>query len=200
MLEWWSGLDTQLKATALSAMATLFAGIATALSAYAAWRGPAAAVRIAETMRRDAELAADKRRTKLAVFGQLMEQRAAWYADRAVQAFNLIDIVFIENRAVRDAWAEFFASLDENKGIPEHEKNKRFRVLLLTMARDLNLDDGLRLDDFERVYYPTALAEENHLRILQRQEALRQLRGDLSPSANTAPTSTGGSLFPPPPK
>jgi len=151
-------------------------------------------------MRRDAEQTAEKRRTKLSVFGQLMEQRAAWYSERAVQAFNLIDIIFIESRAVRDAWAEFFASLDENKGIPEHEKNRRFRALLLTMAKDLNLDDGLRLDDFERVYYPTALAEEHNLRILQRQEALRLFRANTPPSANSASTPSVNKLFPPSPR
>lgn len=129
-----------------------------------------------------------------------MEQRAWYYADQAVRAFNLIDIVFIDSRPVRDAWAEFFASLDESKGIPEHEKNKRFRQLLLTMAKDLNLDDGLRLDDFERIYYPTALAEENHLRVLQRQAALRQLLGEVAPSSNTAPPAFTNNLFPPRPR
>lgn len=193
-------MDLQTQGTVLSAVATFFAGVATAVSAVAAWRGPAEAVRIGEELRRDTEQASEKRRTKLAVFGQLMEQRAAWYSERAVQAFNLIDVVFIECRSVRDAWAEFFASLDEAKGIPEHEKNRRFRVLLLEMAKDLKLDTGLRLDDFERVYYPTALAEENSVRMLQRQAALRQLRGDVPPSANTASTSVAANPYPPPPK
>lgn len=199
MLEFILQMDAQTQAALLSAISTFLAFVATAASAYAAFKGPTNAAELAEKMRRDGEHASEKRRMKLHVFATLMEQRATYYSQDAVRAFNLIDIVFIDSRAVRDAWAELFASFDSTKSIPDHEKNKRYRVLLSEMAKEINLGDGLRLDDFERVYFPVALQEEDQLRFLQRQASLKQLKGDVSPSANTAVTSAIGNLFPPPP-
>lgn len=199
MPEFFTQMDAQTQAAFLSAVSTFLAFFATAASAYAAFKGPAIAAEIAERMRRDGEHASEKRRMKLHVFATLMEQRATYYSQDAVRAFNLIDIVYIDSRAVRDAWAELFASFESSKNIPDHEKSKRFRVLLSTMAKDINLGDGLRLDDFERIYFPVAQQEEDQLRVLQRQAALKQLSGDVSPSANAAAPSEFTSRFPPPP-
>jgi hypothetical protein len=199
MPEFFLKMDPQTQAAFLSAIATFLAFLATTASVYAAFKGPAIAAKIAEQMRRDGEQASEKRRMKLHVFVILMEQRATYYTQDAVRAFNLIDIVFIDSRPVRDAWAELFASFDSAKGIPDHEKNKRYRVLMSAMAADIGIGDGLRLDDFERVYFPVALQEEDQLRFLQRRASLKQLNGDISPAANTAVTSAVANLFPPPP-
>ena len=198
MLDAISRMDAQTLAASLSAVATFLAFLATAFSAYAALRGPTIAAELAERMRQETEISNEKRRVKLHIFGTLMQERAAWYTPEAVKAFNLIDVAFIDNMQVREAWTELYASVDTAKGIPEHEKNKRFRTMLAAMAADLKLVDGLRLDDFERVYFPVASQEELQLRILQRQAALRQLTGNTSPSSNAAsPQLT--SIFPPPP-
>jgi hypothetical protein len=165
MFDWFSEMDVASKSAMFSAISTFLAFLATLASAYAAWKGPERAAQIAENVRRDGDQASEKRRIKLNVFGALMEQRAMYYSQDAVRAFNLIDIVFIDNRQVRDAWAELFASFDSPKAIPNHEVMRRYRALLSAMAKDIKLGDDLRLDDIERVYFPTALQEEEQLRV-----------------------------------
>lgn len=199
MVDFLMKLPPEVLAAFLSALATLLAFVATCASAWAAMKGPVVAAEIAEKMRRDHDVASESRRNKLNIFAVLMSERAEWYTPEAVRAFNLIDIVYNESQGVRDAWAELFSALDPAKNIPEHEKNKRHRTLLVEMARDLNLSDRLRLDDFERFYLPNALQEEQQVKFLQRQESLKKLRGELAPSANTAPISNTRSFFPPPP-
>jgi hypothetical protein len=194
MIEWIMKLDAQ-------ALAALFSALAATAAAYTAWKGPITAARIAEAMRQENDKILQKHRIKLNVFGALMEGRSAWYSPETVNAFNLIDIAFIDNTKVRDAWAALYVSLDENKRIPEHEKQTRFRNMLKEMADDLGLSTSLRLDDFDRVYFPNALQEEQNLKFLQRKESLRVLMANsASPSANTTAQEIPNSLFPPPPK
>jgi hypothetical protein len=194
MFDWLKIIDSQTFAAFFSALAAL-------ASAYAAWKGPISAARIAEEIRRENDKSVDRRRIKLNVFGALMEGRSAWYLPETVNALNLIDIAFIDNKIVRDAWAEFYISLDESKKIPDHEKQTRFRNMLKLMAEDLRLADTLRLDDFERVYMPAAILEERNLHFLQRRASLQQLTGQsVSPSANSAAPQPIPSNFPPPPQ
>jgi hypothetical protein len=192
MLEWLINLRPDTASAILAAIAAIF-------SALAAWKGPIAAARLAEVMRRENDGAVERRKTKMFVFTTLMQDRITFYTPEAVRAFNLIDVVFSESRPVRDRWAEFFASLDPAKQMPEHEKQKRFRDLLSAMAQDLDLGDCLRLDDFERVYYPNALQEELNVQTLQRRAILKQLDGSSSPNANSTPSQIASQEFPPAP-
>jgi hypothetical protein len=195
MLEIVWPLDAATTAAIFSAIATLFAAIAT-------WRGPRSAAALAEALRAKSEVSNEKRRMKLFVFTTLMQERAAYYSSEAVKAFNLIDVVFNESRKVRNAWSEFHAAMDSTNRIPEHAQQERFRILLSTMADDIGLTDQLRSDDLNRTYYPTALAEEEHVKSLQRKAAINQLTQNESPAANTAPSDGSLSIaskFPPAP-
>jgi hypothetical protein len=191
-MEWSSLLRPELLAAFFSAIATLFA-------AYATWVGPRSAAKLAEKIRQENDKSIEKRRTKLSVFGALMENRAAYHSFDSVRAFNLIDIAFNDSPAVRDAWAEFFLALDESRKVPEHEKSNLFRKLLSEMSIDLGLSDRLRIDDFGRVYFPKALADEEFINAMRRKEALDLLQGQKSPSANTAIQFIDNGLYPPPP-
>jgi hypothetical protein len=193
MSDWFAGIDT-------ASIAAVFSAIATALAAYATWQGPRSAAGLAEEMRRKAEQDSEKKRIKVNVFSTLMTERAVVYSAEAVRAFNLIDFVFNESRPVRDAWSDYFSSLDEKNGVPSHAKEEKFRRLLSVMASDIGLADELRMDDLSRVYYPTALAQEEHIRSLQRQQNLRDLQGKTSPAANTVMQNhTLTNIFPPTP-
>ena len=191
MPNWVLQIESATWAAIFSAIATLFAAIAT-------WRGPRSAAKLAEQMRRESEKSNEKRRLKLWIFTTLMQERTAYYSVDAVQAFNLIDVVYNENRKVRDLWADFISAMDQNNAVPDHAKRDTFRKLLSAMSEEVGLTDDLRSDDFNRVYYPIALAEENNLRMLQRQMSLRDLQGKTSPAANTATTLVSID-FPPPP-
>lgn len=185
-------------APAVAAIAAIFSAIATGFAVLATWRGPVAAANLAEKMRQKAEVSNEKRRLKLYVFTTLLQERAAYYSLEAVRAFNLIDFVFNESRNVRRAWEDFLSALDPNNSVPEHAVKEKFRKLLSAIADDVGLADELRADDLNRIYYPTALLEEEHIKRLQREHTLRQLTAETSPSANTAAPIIA-SDFPPPP-
>jgi hypothetical protein len=67
---------------------------------------------------------------------------------------------------------------------------ERLRKLLIAMAEDIGIGEGIRTDDIGRVYSPTAIAQERLIRDLQRQQALAALQAQGSPAANTAGTLT----------
>lgn len=162
----WS--DPSVLAASLSAVAAIAAAVAT-------WRGPISAARMAETLRRNAEAAADSRRFKVNVFAQLMQERAEIYSADAVRALNSIDVAFSDAVSVREAWSELYQALNSQPIAPPHVLDERIRRLLREMAQSLGIGDKLRIDDFGRVYYPNALVEERRVRDLERSAALARL-------------------------
>ena len=75
----------------------------------------------------------------------------------------------------------------------------RLRDLLSSMATDLGLANEIRIDDLNRVYLPTPLAQERFMRDIERQQALARIQqAQGQPAANVAPPQ-GGSVWPPPP-
>jgi hypothetical protein len=180
-----------------SLAAAIFSAIATGLAAFATWRAPTAAARLAETLRRDSERAQERQKNKLHVFAMLMQERAAIYSENAVRALNLIDVVFVDSRKVREAWAELFLIFATNP-IPPHVLEERLRKLLTAMAEDIGLGDNLRTDDLGRVYSPNAVAQDRFIRDIQRQQTLAALKSQTSPATNTA--AVDNTLWPPKPE
>ena len=176
----------------------LLSAVAAIAAAVATWRGPLAAAKLAESLRRTAEASTDRRRYKLGVFAQVMQERAELYTLEGVRALNSIDIAFADSVRVREAWAELFQTFDPRRSTPAHVTDEKTRKLLQEMATDLGLSDQLRLDDFARVYFPTALQKERQVQALQRELALKQLLGQSSPAANAAEPAP--SLWPPKPE
>ena len=191
-------IDFLSKPEGVAAIAALFSAIATGFAVWAAIEGPKKAAELAEKLRSQGDSHAERRRAKLNVFAILMANRAAYWVGEALHAFNLIDVVFNDNKEVRSAWAEMYLALN-TRNVPEHTMGEKMRVLLGAMAKDLGLADELRTDDFGRVYSSTAAAEERLVTDLQRKKALDSLTGNTSPSANTAGTQSLSSMFPPKP-
>ena len=183
MTEW---LDPPTVAASLSAVAAIAAAIAT-------WRGPLSAARMAETLRHAHETANEARRAKLHVFANIMQSRAEIYHEDSVRALNLVDVVFSKCIPVREAWAELYQAL--NLG-PGHDSliEERTRKLLKAMAMEIGLADDLRLDNFARIYFPTAIAQERQWRQLERQSAIARLTGGNRTAENAA-----SDLWPPRP-
>ena len=119
-------------------LTAIFSAIATALAAFATWRAPMSAAKLAEALRRDAERDSERRRQKLNVFSTLMEERAQIHSDNGVRALNLVDIVFSDSREVRDAWAELYAAFSFKPLVP-HVINERLIRLLGAIAKDIGL-------------------------------------------------------------
>lgn len=181
-----------------STVAALLSAVAAIAAAIATWRGPLAAAKMAESLRRNAEAAADRRRFRLNVFAQLMQERSEIYSAEAVRALNSIDVAFSDSTSVREAWSELFQAFNSRPASPPHVLDERLRKLLREMANDLGIGDSLRLDDFGRVYYPNALLEERKVKDLERSAALTRLNAQIAPAANTADSTAA--LFPPKPE
>ncbi len=155
-------------AAGLSALATIAAAVA-------AFRAPISAAAAAEALRSESAQAQHRRQIKLSVFGAIMQERADIAQRDCVIALNLIDVAFFDVPHVREAWAELHESFSPIKQVPTHIQDERLRKLLRAMAQDLGLADNLRLDDFARIYYPNALADETRALRLQQQDAIRRL-------------------------
>jgi hypothetical protein len=181
----------------LTLLIAIFSAIATGLAAVATWRAPTAAAKLAESLRRDAELHDERQRQKLSVFASLMQERAQIYSDNGIRALNLIDVVFNESRGVREAWSELFLGFHMNP-LVQHVIDERLRKLLGAIAKDVGLSDELRNDDLGRVYYPNVKAQEQLIRDLQRQQLLTSLQGQGAAGAGaTGPQNTA---WPPKPE
>jgi len=191
MLEYLSS-NPATTAALLSAVATAFAAIATLF-------GPIVAAHLAEGLRQSNATRDERRRNRMFIFSTLMQERASIASPAAVGALNLIDVAFSDSSSVRDAWAELYAAFDTSKDVPIHVREERLRRLLREMAADLKLADGLRPDDFSRVYYPNAQAEEEYWRDLERKAAIARLAGPQA-SSSVAPKVPGPlPQFPPKP-
>jgi hypothetical protein len=180
----------------LAAFSAAASAVATALAAYASWRGPRAAAEMAEKLRRDAEADNERKRQKFWVFATLMQERSAIYTETAVRALNTIDAVFHDVRRVREAWAELYLKVN-SQNMQASGCADELRRLLAAMASDIGLADEFGHADAARIYIPNALAQERLVRDLERQQALARLQGS-SPTANA--TSQVVALFPPKPE
>jgi hypothetical protein len=156
-------------AASLSAVAAIAAAVAT-------WRAPVSAARIAEHLRRQGDNVLESRRFRLNIFATVMQGRAEIWSEDTVRALNSVDVAFYDSADVREAWAELYQALN-TEPIPMPIVDERTRKLLREMAKNLGLAESLRLDDFGRVYFPTAIAEDRQMRSLQRREAMQRLTG-----------------------
>lgn len=180
----------------IALLTAIFSAIATALAAYATWRAPAAAAKLAEALRRDAERNNERQRQKLKVFATLMQERAQIHSENGVRALNLIDVTFNESRQVREAWSELFLAF-QMKPLLQHVVDERMRKLLGTIAKDIGLADELRNDDLGRVYFPVVQAQEQFIKDMQRQQILANLQGQNAAGASA--TALQNTAWPPKP-
>ncbi len=153
------------------------------------------AAKLAETLRRDAERDAERRKQKMYVFSLLMQERAQIHSENGVRALNLIDIVFNESREVREAWSELYLAF-YMKPLVQHVVDERIRKLLGAIAKDIGLADELRNDDLGRVYFPVVQQQEQLIRDMQRQQALASLQGQSAAGA----TDLLNTVWPPKPE
>jgi hypothetical protein len=177
----------------LTLLTAIFSAIATGFAAFASWRAPTTAAKLAEALRRDAERADERRRQKLNVFATLMQERAQIHFENGVRALNSIDVVFNDSREVREAWSELYLAFEMKPLVP-HVIDERLRKLLAVIAKDVGLTDQLRNDDIGRVYFPQVLQQDQLIKEMQRQQMLKSFR-----VGNAAQTTSQNDLWPPKP-
>jgi hypothetical protein len=162
--------------TSPGVVAAFLSAVAAIAAAVATWRAPLSAAKTAEHLRRQGDNELESRRFRLNVFTAIMQGRAEIWSEDTVTALNSVDVAFYSSIPVREAWAELYQALNTSP-MPMHVVDERTRKLLREMAKDLGLADSLRLDDFGRVYFPNAIAEDRQMRNLQRREAMDRLTG-----------------------
>ena len=168
-----------------AAFATTWAAVATSKAVAATRRAPIDAAQLAAAL----QAASEKIRLKLQIFGTIMQNRHFLGEADSVKALNLIDTVFHDVPTVRDAWANLFSALNDQRNFsptgPTPGIDQRRTDLLTSMAKDLGLIQNFRRDDFARIYLPQIIVSEMQLRDMQRKAALNTLSAQLPPSAPT---------------
>jgi hypothetical protein len=138
-------------------------------------------------------------RNKLNVFGTILALRHDPWSMESVKALNLIDAVFADNPAVREAWTRFFAAINDQSlnALPGFSiREERRRDLLLEMVKALGLKDKISSAELLRAYVPTFAVENTHLGMLERMhrralyEAELRARGITPPPWPIAEAST----------
>lgn len=179
------------------ALTAFMSMIATAFAAFATWKGPTAAARIAETLRQKNDRDNEKLRMKLNVFATIMQERATIYSLDSVRMLNSIDFVFDDSPIVRESWAELYHLLNSANGnVHPQLRDEKLKNLLKSMADNCGLSGSLDSDDLGRVYYPNYIAAGHEIEELRQRQQLEKLR------SQTRPTETAEEFskrFPPPP-
>jgi hypothetical protein len=165
---------------AIAAVATFFAAC---LAVWASFRAPKLAAQFAEELRAASARADEQRRQKMFIFTTLLQNRAHIANPDCVSALNFIDIVFIDDREVRDALVHFRAATDASPASVERTV-ERYLSIIEKMARNIGLNDKITISDIQSYYYPTGLGEVHEAERLELKERLDRLR-------NTKPETKG---------
>jgi hypothetical protein len=182
----------------LSVISTAFAAIATGFAAWATYRSPKITVETTALIQKQAE----RRHQRLHIFATIMQYRRYLYFEESVKALNMIDVVFHDNKEVRDAWKDLYSAYgDERLNTNEGGRIKEDLVynLLRAMANDLGFASDFNADDIRRIYYPMILANHHDLLYFEQDERLRHLKMKLAArtTQNIAPPDKAEE--PPPP-
>lgn len=101
---------------------------------------------------------AAKRKDKMAIFQCLMTHRATgWAHQDTVNALNIIDIVFSDDKDVRRCWAELFSKYKPNYS--SQEINTAQCKLLEAMAKTLGYGKKITWETIQSPYLPEGLIQ-----------------------------------------
>ena len=105
----------------------------------------------------------DKRKDKLELFKVLMTSRMGWTPE-SVQAMNILDIVFSDDKKVRAAWKAYYDRLcTDDPQNPTQQELKHIQEaqyeLLETMANSLGYKDKITWKTIQNPYKPVGMGE-----------------------------------------
>lgn len=102
---------------------------------------------------------AEKRKDKMQIFQCLMTRRiTGWAAWESVNALNLIDMVFSDNKAIREQWKLLLSKLRNE--ISSQEQQREQCKLLELMANDLGYKGKITWENIQNPYYPVGLDQQ----------------------------------------
>ena len=102
-----------------------------------------------------------KRQDKMDIFKTLMTSRIYGWTPQSVQALNIIDIVFSDDKKVREQWKKYYDKLCiENPTETDLNKIKREQdKLLLELANTLGYKDKVSWETIQSPYIPKGMVD-----------------------------------------
>src|SRR5262245_53978591 len=137
------------------------------LNAIAVFSAPMATLWIAGKLQRRS----DSYKAKLDILSTLMGLRHAPLSDESARALNLIDAVFTDNPAVREAWTRYYTSLldpNQNVGPGYAIREEKRRDLLLEIVKALGLSGKISSAELLRGYISVSAFETAQVAGLER--------------------------------
>ncbi len=98
----------------------------------------------------------EKRKDKMQIFKTLMTSRIYGGTVDSIHAFNLIDIIFVNDKAVRTAWKNLFdaySSTEQSDLIANRRKVLMYK-LLEEMAKSLGYKEQITWENIQNPYVP----------------------------------------------
>ena len=107
------------------------------------------------------QVCSQKRNDKMQIFKTLMTSRIFGWTNESVQAMNLIDVVFADDKAVRKLWKICFDKMFvENPTDTDLSKIKLEREKLLeAMAKSLGYKDIITWESIQNPYIPKGMID-----------------------------------------
>lgn len=107
------------------------------------------------------QVRSQKRNDKMQIFKILMTSRIFGWTNESVQAMNLIDVVFADDKAVRKQWKICFDKMCvENPTDTDLSKIKLEREKLLeAMAKSLGYKDIITWESIQNPYIPKGMTD-----------------------------------------
>lgn len=103
----------------------------------------------------------DKRNDKLWILKILMMQRVSTQDISYVNALNLIDLIFVDSKSVRDAYAALYSEYAKNEADFSAERISRAKTKLIEMiVNDIGYKDKITWDNIQQPYGPKWLLDE----------------------------------------
>lgn len=104
---------------------------------------------------------ARKRQDKMDIFKTLMTNRIYDWTHQSVNALNIIDIVFADDKEVRQQWKKYYDKLCIEQ--PTETELKKIKIeqekLLETMANSLGYKDKISWETIQNPYMPKGMVD-----------------------------------------
>jgi hypothetical protein len=125
----------------------------------------------------------EAKRMKLVLMGTLLQNRHDPITPEAVRHLNLIDLVFVREPDVREAWSRYYTVLSDhrlNNEVGFALREDRRNDLLRIMTVSLGYRHQITTSDLLRTYAPSALVDQQEIDMLERRLKLFALRAEMA--------------------
>lgn len=119
---------------------------------------PIVAVLVGQHLQNKAEI----RKDKMHVFKVLMTSRIYGWTPESVHCLNIIDIVFADDKTVRDAWKDLYDKycVQDLDGTQFKKIQNAQYKLLETMAKSLGYKDKVTWETIQNPYIPKGMLQQ----------------------------------------